>query len=191
MKALSLALLVLIPAALAEHLEIPEGAEVEVRTNEVIESKSTREGQVYSASVHRDVTDGAGRVVIPKGSPAQLVIRGLTHGKASAAELILDLESVQVDGRTYHVSAADLERKAKNQGLGKNRRTATITGGGAALGAVIGAIAGGGSGAVIGALAGAGAGAAAQVLTRGKEVRVPSESVLTFRLDQALRLATR
>lgn len=73
-------------------------------------------------------------------------------------------------------------------GLGKNRRTAETVGGGAALGAIIGAIAGGGKGAVIGVLAGGAGGAGVAVLTKGKEVRVPAETVLTFRLDRAVRL---
>ena len=192
MKAILIALALLCPMLYADHLEIPAGAEVEIRTNEMIDSSATRSGQVFSASVNRNVTDGAGNVVIPTGAPAQLVIRSQsTGGKLGSGELLLDLESVQVDGRSYHVSATDLERKAKKRGLGKNERTAKMAGGGAALGAVIGGIAGGGSGAVIGAIAGAGAGAAAQVLTRGKDVRVPAESTLTFRLDQPLRLATR
>jgi outer membrane lipoprotein SlyB len=75
-----------------------------------------------------------------------------------------------------------------NRGIGANKRTAEMTGGGALLGTVIGAVAGGGKGAAIGALAGAGAGATAQVLTRGKEVKVPAESMLTFKLDQPLIL---
>ncbi len=61
-------------------------------------------------------------------------------------------------------------------------------GGGAILGAIIGGIAGGGKGAAIGAVAGGGAGAGAQIMTRGKEVHVPAETVLRFRLDRPLRL---
>jgi len=63
-----------------------------------------------------------------------------------------------------------------------------MVGGGALLGTLLGAIAGGGKGAAIGLLAGAAAGGTAQVLTKGREVRVPAETVLTFRLDQPLNL---
>jgi hypothetical protein len=63
-----------------------------------------------------------------------------------------------------------------------------MVGGGALLGTVLGAIAGGGRGAAIGAAAGAAAGAGAQVLTRGKEIKVPAETTLTFRLEQPVRL---
>ena len=73
-------------------------------------------------------------------------------------------------------------------GLGRNRRTAEVVGGGAALGTVIGAAAGGGKGAALGGLAGAAAGALAQVLTAGKEVKIPAESVLKFKLDEPVQL---
>ena len=72
--------------------------------------------------------------------------------------------------------------------VGANRRTAEMVGGGAVLGTIIGAIAGGGKGAAIGAAVGAAAGAGTEILTKGKEVRVPSETVLNFRLDQDLIL---
>jgi hypothetical protein len=59
-----------------------------------------------------------------------------------------------------------------------------VIGGTAALGAIIGAIAGGGKGAAIGAGAGAGVGTAAQVMTKGQRVRIPSETRLTFTLQR-------
>jgi outer membrane lipoprotein SlyB len=71
--------------------------------------------------------------------------------------------------------------------VGKNKRTAEFAGGGAAIGAIIGAIAGGGKGAAIGAGAGAGAGALGEIVTKGK-IKVPAETVLTFKLDSALRV---
>jgi outer membrane lipoprotein SlyB len=96
-----------------------------------------------------------------------------------------------VNGIRYLVTTQDVQRSS-DSGLGANRRTATMVGGGAALGTLLGAIAGGGKGAAIGAVAGAAAGGTAQVLTRGKTVKVPAETELTFRLDQPLQLqATR
>ena len=73
-------------------------------------------------------------------------------------------------------------------GLGANQRTGVFVGGGALLGTVLGAIAGGGRGAAIGALAGGAAGAGTQVLTRGPKLDIPSETVLSFRLDQPVYL---
>ena len=63
-----------------------------------------------------------------------------------------------------------------------------MTGGGALLGTLIGAVAGGGKGAAIGAAVGGAAGATTQVMTRGHEVKVPAESVLTFKLETPLTL---
>src|SRR5204863_4948757 len=109
---------------------------------------------------------------------------GKFHG---AADLILDLASVSVDGRRYQLSTVDLVEKGHDN-VGINKRTGEFAGGGAAVGAIIGAIAGGGKGAAIGAGSGAGAGVITEVLTKGGSVKVPVESVLTFRLDRSLRV---
>jgi vacuolar-type H+-ATPase subunit E/Vma4 len=167
---------------------IPNGTELSVRTNESIDSKTATAGQTYSAVVNSDVLDGFGKVTIPRGSDAELVIRSADGGGiTSASELVLDVTSVTVSGTRYLVSTGDLEREG-GQGVGANKKTAIMVGGGAAIGTLIGAIAGGAKGAAIGAAIGAGAGLGTQVLTRGKEVRVPAETLLTFRLDQDLRL---
>ena len=167
---------------------IPGGTEVQIRTTQSIASESASEGRTYSATIERDVMDSSGAVAIPKGSSAELVVRKVSSGGTFGnPELALDLQSVTVGGRNYAVNTGDIERKG-SKGIGKNRRTAEMIGGGAAIGTVIGAIAGGGKGAAIGAATGAAAGAGAQVLTKGKEVKVPAETVLTFRLTQPLNL---
>ena len=171
-----------------ESRVVPAGTEVSVRTNETIESLTATEGRTYSATVARDIVDNNGTVLIPRGSDAQLVIRNVSQGgTVSGPELTLDVQSVTVGGRRYLVSTQDVQQGSQ-EGIGKNRRTAEMVGGGAALGTLLGAIAGGGKGAVIGAIAGAAAGGAVQVLTKGKQISVPSETLLTFRLDQAVRL---
>jgi outer membrane lipoprotein SlyB len=118
-----------------------------------------------------------------------VVIKSASKGGRfrGASDLVLDLNSVNIGGRSYAIDTAEISRKGKS-GVGANKRTAEYTGGGAALGAIIGAIAGGGKGAAIGAGAGAGAGALTQVLTKGRTIKVPAESVLTFRLDKPLRV---
>ena len=168
---------------------LPVGTEVVVRTDETIDSRKAVEGQTFAAEIAKDVLDSAGDLVIPRGSNAQLVILSASKGGrfTGASDLVLDLHSISVGGRRYRVDTADLAQKGRS-GLGKNKRTGEFVGGGAALGAIIGAIAGGGKGAAIGAASGAGAGAATQVLTRGGAVRVPVESLLTFRLDEPLRV---
>jgi len=169
--------------------DIPAGTQISVLCNETIDSSTAVEGQGFAAEVPNDVLDASGTVAIPRRSTAQLVIVSASRGGQfrGASDLQLDLTSVTVEGRRYQVDAANLQQSG-NKGFGANKRTATYTGGGAAIGAIIGAIAGGGKGAAIGAGAGAGAGALTQVLTKGKAIRVPAESVLTFRLDQPLRI---
>ena len=167
-----------------ERVVLAAGTEVVVRTNERIDARNTVEGQTFSAQIEENVRDSDGSTAIPRGSDAKLVVRRLENN----GDLILDVESIVVEGRRYRVSTADQELDNQRQGIGGNRRTGTFVGGGAVLGAIIGAVAGGGKGAAIGAGAGAGAGALTQIVTRGKEVRVPAESVIRFRLDRPLRL---
>ena len=167
---------------------LPAGTAISVRTNQAVDSRNASEGQTYSAVVVDDVKGSSGEILIPKNSDAQLVIRKVaTGGTTGSPELTLDLNSVTVNGRNYLVSTADVSKKG-NSGIGKNKRTAEMVGGGAVLGTLLGAIAGGGKGAVIGAVAGAAAGGTAQVLTKGKEVKVPAETVLKFQLDQPVTL---
>jgi hypothetical protein len=167
---------------------IPTGTELQVRTAEQIQSETATTDRTYQATVEADVRDSSGGVIIPRGSNADLVIRETSdRGAVGSAELVLDLQSVTVGGNTYYVSTEDVQKSGR-EGLGANRRTAEMVGGGAALGTLLGAIAGGGRGAAIGAAVGAAAGAGVQVLTRGKTVSVPAETVLRFRLDQPMTL---
>jgi hypothetical protein len=175
-------------AARRKEVSIPAGTEIAVLTNQAIDSKDANEGQTYPADVAEDVKNDAGQVVIPKGSPAELVIRKVSSGGVTSnAELSLDLQSVKVGDRRYIVNTADLQQQGSG-GIGMNKRTGEMVGGGAALGTLIGAIAGHGKGAAIGAVTGAAAGAGAQILTKGKSVQVPAETTLRFKLDKPLRL---
>lgn len=177
------------PAPQARIYELPAGTEIAVRNDEAIDSSTAVEGQSFAAEVPKDVLDASGAVAIPRGSKAQLVIVSASKGGRirGASDLVLTLGSVSAGGRRYQLDTSDVQRRGKG-GLGADKRTAEYTGGGAAVGAIIGAIAGGGKGAAIGAGAGAGAGALTQILTKGKAVRVPAESVLTFKLDKPLRI---
>ena len=177
------------PAPTTKTNELPVGAEVSVRTNELIDSGVAQEGQTFDAQVTRDLKDADGDIVVPRGSRANIVIKSASKGGKfrGQSDLVLDLQSVVINGKSYAVETAEIAQKGK-EGFGANKRTAVHTGGGAAIGAIIGAIAGGGKGAAIGAGAGAGAGAAAQVLTKGGSIKVPAESVLTFSLDRALKV---
>ena len=175
-------------AAKVRSLEAPAGTELVVRTVETIDSRHAGVDQSFAAIVEHQVSDSSGRVIIPARSSAQLVIRQVSSGGATGSpEMVLDVQSIIVDGRRFVVSTTDLTQDS-DTGIGANRRTAATIGGGAAVGGVIGAIAGGGKGAAIGVLIGTAGGAATQVLTKGRDVKVPAESVLRFLLDKPVTL---
>ena len=156
---------------------IPAGTIMQVRTNQTIDSTSVGPGHVFTGLVAHDVTNLTGRVVIPGGSPAELVVRNV-----SKHQMALDLQAILIAGTRYQVLSDSATFQGAKSGLGANKRTAKFVGGGALGGSVIGAIAGGGAGAAIGAIAGGAGGATAQFLTRGKSVQIPAESLITFRL---------
>jgi hypothetical protein len=168
--------------ASAQVTTISPGTTIMVRTNETIDAKRS-DGRVYTGVVNQDVVDANGNVAIPRGSNAELVVRQLSNN-----ELALDLDSITVNGQRYAINASSGVESTQRDGLGKNKRTGKYVGGGAVIGSIIGAIAGGGKGAAIGAAAGAAAGAGTQVLTRGKSIKTPAESLLTFRLEQPLQV---
>ena len=161
---------------------IDAGTTITVRTNEQINANNN-DGRVYSGVVEQDVVNRGGNVAIPRGSNVELMVK-----KVANNQLALDLDSVTVNGQRYGIQSQDSVVSSEGaDGLGANERTGKYVGGGAVIGAIIGAIAGGGKGATIGGGIGAAAGAGTQVLTRGKRVNVPSESLVTFRLQQSLQ----
>ena len=168
---------------------LPAGTQLVILTNEAIDSKTASSNQLFSAQVDQDVIDSSNELIVPKGSPAQLIIRSTSSGGLNgSSEMTLDIQSITVNGRRYNVTTTDLTKKGKG-GIGANKRTAVMVGGGAVVGTIIGAIVGHGKGAAIGAAAGAAGGAGVEVLTKGKTVRIPAETVLKFSLDQAVTLA--
>lgn len=143
--------------------------------------------QLYSGTVAADVMDSQGRVAIPSGSPVQLAVV-----PTGDKQLTLDLRSITVNGQTYNTYSDSTSAAAtnKNGGLGANKRTGEYVGGGALAGTLLGAIAGGAKGAAIGAIAGGAAGAGAQVITKGKDLSVPAETKLDFRINRDLNLGS-
>jgi hypothetical protein len=169
------------PAQTRSNGLIDAGTTVTVRTNETINTKID-DGRLFTGFVAQDVLDRAGNVAIPNGSDVEMIVRSTSN-----SEVALDLDSITVNGERYSVDTeGNIVTSQEKEGIGANKRTGKYVGGGAVIGAIIGAIAGGGKGAAIGAGAGAAAGAGAQVLTRGRTVNVPAESLLTFRLAQPL-----
>ena len=159
------------------------GTYLTVRTTQAINS-DRRDGRVFRGVVAEDVWDDYRRLAvpaIPRGSRVEMVVRTARDG-----DLILDLQAIFAQGQRYEVSAQPerIESGARRD----DDRTTAIVGGGAILGTVIGAIAGGGKGAAIGAAAGAATGLG--IAFQGRAVRVPAGSLLTFRLDHGLVIAT-
>jgi hypothetical protein len=176
-------MVMLLSAAAMAQKVIPSGTEIHVRTDEAIKATTANRGRTYPGKVSQDVKDASGQVLVPRGSRAALqVVQG-----SNANQVSLDLHSVTVSGSTYLVQSNSATTTGK-EGVGKNKRTAKYVGGGAVAGTLIGALAGGGKGAAIGALAGGAAGAGAQTLTKGKNVDVPAETDLTFKLAEDVTL---
>jgi hypothetical protein len=164
-----------------DSITIPAGQPMLVRMIDSVDSSKNHVGDIFHASLETDLTVN-GMLVARKGTD---IYGRLAEAKeaghlAGSSELQLELTRMVIDGRDYPVVSSDYTL----QGKGRGKNTAEKVGGGAALGAIIGAIAGGGKGAAIGAGVGAGAGGAVQVLTRGQQVKVPSETLLEFRLQQ-------
>jgi len=156
--------------------------------DESIGSKTSTTGQNFSATVSSPVEVG-GRVAIPKGARVTGVVR---DAKAAGrfkggAVLSISLASVTVDNATY-----DLHTNSHTQtSTGKGKRTAGMIGGGGAAGALIGGLAGGGKGAAIGAAIGAGAGTGGAGLTGNREIVLPAETPLTFKLLDPLEIKSK
>jgi hypothetical protein len=168
---------------------LPAGTQLNIRTNDQITADAQSAGQTFQAEVANNVVDQNGRMIIPLGSPATLSVQNVSQGTMGVGnnQVALTLQSVSVNGVNYTVQS-NTESQSGNRGIGANKRTAEMTGGGAVLGTVIGAIAGGAKGAILGGVLGAAGGGAAQVLTRGKQVNVPAETLLQFQLNQPLPL---
>lgn len=166
-------------------VEIPAGSELVVRMIDSVDSEVNRVGQTFNASVDEPVIVD-GKTVVPRGADvvAKLVEDEQSGKLTGRTALTMALVSLTVDGQAVDVVTQEVTTASESRG----KRTAKVVGGTAALGAIIGAIAGGGKGAAVGATTGAGAGAAIQVMTKGQHVKIPSETRLVFTLKQPVRL---
>jgi hypothetical protein len=164
---------------------VPANTIVTVRTIDSIDSKTNQSGQLFKASLDAPIVVD-NRVIVPSGADAYIkLVNAKSAGKVTGrSELSLELASVVFQGNTYNVVSSDV----KQSGTSRGKQSAERIGGGAALGALIGAVAGGGKGAAIGAAVGGGAGTGVQVFTHGQQVKIPSETRLDFTLQQPLEI---
>jgi len=172
------------PSATAPTV-VPAGQHISVRLGQAVGSKISSSGQGFVATVAQPVEVG-GKVLIPTGAEASgTVTEAVPLGRfKGGARLQLRLDSIKVGGNSYKVETTAVTQSAQ----GKGKRTAVAVGGGAGLGAIIGGLAGGGKGAAIGAAAGAGAGTAGAAFTGNKDIVLPAESTLSFKLLQPLEV---
>ena len=160
-------------------LVVPADTVLTVVLDQTISSKTTQSGEKFSATVESPV-EVEGKVAIPKGARAEGVVK---EAKAAGrfkggAVLALTLTSVTVNGKDYEIETSAPTMASK----GKGKRTAAMVGGGAGGGALIGGLAGGGKGAVIGGLIGAAAGTGGAGLTGNRDITLPAETALHFKL---------
>jgi hypothetical protein len=164
---------------------IPAGKTIIVRLAQPLSSKESQEGQSFSGSVAEPV-EADGQTVIQRGAAVHgtvVAAKAMGHFKGGAL-LQLRLNSVTIKGERRTVETSLWSQALK----GKGKRSAVAIGGGAGLGAALGGIFGGGKGAAIGAVAGAGAGTAGAAYTGNKEIQLPAESTLQFKLKHSIQV---
>jgi hypothetical protein len=172
------------PVITPVNVHVPRGTNLAIRMNRTINVKTAQAGERFGGEVDQPVAGDGGGVVIPRGTHVTGVIvashrRG--HFKGSSI-LELRLVSMTLNGQEYPLDTRDLTRTKK----GKGKRSAAFIGGGTGLGMLIGGVATGGVGLLIGGAAGAGAGTALGGLTGNRDIVIPAESVVNFRLADDL-----
>jgi hypothetical protein len=170
------------------NITVPAGTRISIRTIDAIDSTYNLPGDRFQASLEEPLTV-EGNVVAPRDA---LVYGRLTESKPSGtfagrSQLRLELTGIVINGKLVPIVTGEYEVTGKSRGASTAKRTAT----GAALGAIIGAVADGGQGAAIGAGAGAGAGAASEVIVGSEQVKVPSETLMDFTLQQEVTIPNR
>jgi hypothetical protein len=169
----------------SSSVTIPAGTRISVRTMDSIDSTENRAGFRFQASLEEPLwVDG--NLLVPRGAD---VYGRLDESKESGtfagrSQLKLQLTGIVVNGQTLPLVTGEYEVSGKSKGESTAKRTI----GGAAIGSIIGALAGGGKGAAIGAGTGAGVGAASEIITKGDQVKIPSETLLDFTLQQSLTI---
>ncbi len=172
----------------SSYVTIPAGTHISVRTIDAIDSTQNQIGDRFQASLEEPIyVDG--QEVVAKGTDlyGRLTESKTTGTFTGKSQLSVELTGIVVNGRTVAMSTGEYQLEGKSRGASTAKRTI----GGAAVGSIIGAIAGGGKGAAIGAGVGGGVGAGSEVVTTGDQVKIPSETLLDFTLQQDLMIPRR
>jgi hypothetical protein len=165
-------------------VKVPAGTPIVIRIDQRISVKTSRDGDRFTGEIDEPVPDASNNILIPRGTPVQGIVvdahrRGHFRGRSF---LELRLTALTLNGTTYPLDTSDLTRTKR----GKGRRSAALIGGGAGAGMLIGGIATGGVGLVVGGLVGGGAGTAIGGLTGNRDIVIPSESIVRFKLADDL-----
>lgn len=164
-----------------QPVTIPKGTVVSVRLGQMLSTKSSNAGDQFTATLAEPIEVGGQTIAAAGGRASGTVAEAAPLGRfKGGAKLRISLDAITVNGKRYPIQTTSVARSES----GKGKRTAVLAGGGAGLGAIIGGIAGGGKGAAIGLLAGGGAGTAGAAFTGNKDIVIPAESVLSFKLLQ-------
>jgi hypothetical protein len=168
--------------ASSRPVTLPVGTEVRIVLDQAIASNQSKSGDEFDASLASPIQVD-GKTIVPRGARVLgRVVEARESGRLKGTSLLtLALVAIEVDGKSYDIETNSISRS----GGGHTKRNTAMIGGGAGAGAIVGAIAGGGKGAAIGAAAGAGAGTAAAAATGKKEITLPAETSLLFKLTQA------
>ncbi len=168
----------------ADPYTVPHGTVLVVRMIDSVDSDVNKPGETFRATLEEPIAVGE-NILAPKETPVAVQ---LVHVKQSGQlrgeeEIALQLRSITVNSKTYSLASEFAEVASE----GKGKESAKVIGTTAGIGALIGLIAGGGKGAAVGAATGAGVGVVVQSV-RGKQVRIPSEAVLSFALEESVTL---
>jgi hypothetical protein len=171
------------PAPVRHDITLPAGTSIPVRITQTLDSKTTQSGDRFTGAVASDIIVDE-MVVLPQGTPVTGHVdaaQDAAHFKGNSL-LTISLSSISHKGERIDCATEPYTK----QGEGRGKNTAEKVGGGAAVGAILGGILGGGKGAAIGAAAGGGVGAGANTVTRGQQVQIESETVVRFKLSDAI-----
>lgn len=174
------------PVPAVEPITVQEGTVFSIRLTDRIDTNVNHAGDVFRGTLDSPIMIGD-KVAIPQDAD---VTGRITEARqqghyTGSSQLALELTQVSYNGKTYQIRTDQYTRQTGSRTKG----TVGKVGGGAAIGAVLGGIIGGGKGAAIGAASGAGVGGAAQTIQKPEPIVLPSETQLSFRLENSVTVA--